>query len=143
MGKNTIFAMAGVCALAYCVDYAIRYNIKNTEPLLKKNEAGKTVQMSERSSDLALVAAYVISVCFYINILAAFLLGDIGKQYDTVFNEHMISVIIISAIGLVGYFKGLHILEKLENIGLWVTLLIVGALFVVFGMSRDGVIVTA
>ena len=33
-----------------------------------------------------------------------------------------------------GYFKGLDILEKLEDIGLWVTLLIVGALFVGFGM---------
>ncbi len=32
-----------------------------------------------------------------------------------------------------GYFKGLDILEKLEDIGLWVTLLIVGALFVGFG----------
>ena len=62
------------------------------------------------------------------------MLGGIGKQYDTVFNEHVISVIIISAIGLVGYFKGLDILEKLEDIGLWVTLLIVGALFVGFGM---------
>jgi hypothetical protein len=92
------------------------------------------MRLLERSSDLALVAAYVISVCLYINILASFLLGGIGKQYDTVFNEHIISVIIISAIGIVGYFKGLDILEKLEDIGLWVTLLIVGALFVGFGM---------
>jgi hypothetical protein len=134
LGKYALFAMAGVCALAYCVGNSIRYNIKNAEPLLEKNEARKTTQMLERSSDLALVAAYVISVCLYINILAAFLLGGIGKQYDTVFNEHMISVIIISAIGLVGYFKGLDILEKLEDVGLWVTLLIVGALFVGFGM---------
>ena len=51
----------------------------------------------------------------------------------TSFKEHVISIIVISAIGLVGYFKGLDILEKLENIGLGVTLLIVGALFVGFG----------
>lgn len=80
------------------------------------------------------MAAYVISVCLYINILASFLLGGIWKQYDTIFNEHIISVIIISATGLIGYFKGLDLLEKLENIGLWVTLLIVGALFVGFGV---------
>ena len=43
-------------------------------------------------------------------------------------------MIIISGIGLVGYFKGLEMLEKLEDIGLWVTLLIVGTLFVGFGM---------
>jgi hypothetical protein len=125
--------MAVVCALAYCVGHAIRFNIKNAEPLLENDKAEKTTKLLERSSDLALVAAYVISVCLYINILASFLLGGIGEQYDTVFNEHVISVIVISAIGLVGYFKGLDILEKLENIGLGVTLLIVGALFVGFG----------
>jgi hypothetical protein len=133
VGKYAVFAMALVCALAYCVGHAIRFNIKNAEPLLEKDETGKTTKLLERSSDLALVAAYVISVCLYINILASFLLGGIGEQYDTVFNEHIISVIVISAIGLVGYFKGLDILEKLEDIGLWVTLLIVGALFVGFG----------
>jgi hypothetical protein len=133
VGKYAVFAMALVCALAYCVGYAIRFNIKNAEPLLEKDETGKTTKLLERSSDLALVAAYVISVCLYINILASFLLGGIGEQYDTIFNEHIISVIVISAIGLVGYFKGLDILEKLEDIGLWVTLLIVGALFVGFG----------
>ena len=51
----------------------------------------------------------------------------------TSFKEHVISIIVISAIGLVGYFKGLDVLEKLEDVGLWVTLLIVGALFVGFG----------
>ena len=133
VGKYAVFAMAVVCVLAYCVGHAIRFNIKNAEPLLEKDQAGKTTRLLERSSDLALVAAYVISVCLYINILASFLLGGIGEQYDTVFNEHIISVIIISAIGLVGYFKGLDILEKLEDVGLGITLLIVAALFVGFG----------
>ena len=35
VGKYAVFAMAVVCALAYCVGYAIRFNIKNAEPLLK------------------------------------------------------------------------------------------------------------
>ena len=133
VGKYAVFAMALVCMLAYCIGYVIRFNIKNVEPLVENDTASKRTQFLERSSDLALVAAYVVSVCLYINILASFLLGGIGKQYDTIFNEHVISVVVISAIGLVGYFKGLDILEKLEDIGLWVTLLIVGALFVGFG----------
>ena len=133
VGKYAVFAMALVCMLAYCIGYVIRFNIKNVEPLVENDTASKRTQFLERTSDLALVAAYVVSVCLYINILASFLLGGIGKQYDTIFNEHVISVVVISAIGLVGYFKGLDILEKLEDIGLWVTLLIVGALFVGFG----------
>ena len=60
VGKYAVFAMAGVCALAYGVGYVIRFNINNLEPLLEKNEACETMRLLERSSDLALVAAYVI-----------------------------------------------------------------------------------
>ncbi|MCR9116022.1 MAG: APC family permease [bacterium] len=133
VGKYAVFAMATVCGLAYCVGHSIRFNIKNAETLLNSGKASKATELLERSSDLALVAAYVISVCLYINILAAFFLGGLGEQYDTTFNEHAVSVAVIFTIGLVGYIKGLKILERLEDIGLWVTLLIVGALFVGFG----------
>ncbi len=114
VGKYAVFAMALVCLVAYCVGHAIRFNITNAEPLLENDTAAEKTKLLERSSDLALVAAYVISVCLYINILASFLLGGIGKQYDTDLNEHIISMIVISAIGLVGYFKGLDLLEKLH-----------------------------
>jgi len=133
VGPYSVLAMAAVCALAYCVGHAIRFNIKNAEPLLEKGGASERTQLLERSSDLALVGAYVISVCLYINILASFFLGGLGGQYDTDANEHMVSVAVISAIGLVGYFKGLDALERLEDVGLWVTLLIVGALLIGFG----------
>ncbi len=133
VGKYAVIAMAIVCALAYAVGTAIRFNIKNAEPLLEKDDATRQSTRLERSSDLALVAAYVISVCLYINIFASFLLGGIGEQYDTVFAEHVVSVIVISVIGIIGYFKGLDILQRLEGIGLWVTLIIVAALFVGFG----------
>ena len=133
VGKYSGFAMALVCALAYSVGHVIRFNIETGEPLLENDTASTRTRHLERSSDLALVAAYVISVCLYINILASFLLAGLGEQYDTVSDEHIVSVIVISAIGLVGYCKGLDILERLEDIGLWITLLIVGALFVGFG----------
>lgn len=133
VGKYSVIAMIVVCVLAYCVGHVIRFNIKNAEPLFENDQATPRTKLIERSSDLALVAAYVISVCLYINILASFLLAGIGNKYDTPFNEHIVSIIVIGAIGLVGYFKGLQILERLEDIGLWVTLVIVAALFVGFG----------
>jgi hypothetical protein len=86
----------------------------------------------EHASDIALVGAYVISVCLYINILASFFLGGIGEQYDTPLHEHLLSVAVITAIGLIGYFKGLAVLGKLEKIALGVTLLIILALFAGF-----------
>ena len=83
VGKYSVFAMALVCTVAYGVGNVIRFNIKNAEPLLEKAQAPESTKLYERASDLALVAAYIISVCLYINILASFLLGGIGKQYDT------------------------------------------------------------
>lgn len=132
VGPYSVFAMALVCAVAYCVGNVIRFNIRTAEPLLESDQARETTRVLEKSSDLALVAAYVISVCLYINILASFLLGGIGKGLDTIHNEHIVSVVVISTIGLVGYFKGLAMLEKLETIALWITLLIILALFAGF-----------
>jgi hypothetical protein len=132
VGPYSVYAMAAVCGLAYCVGNVIRFNIKNVEPLLEKDEAPKRTKHLEGASDLALVAAYVISVCLYINILASFFLGGIGQQYDTLRNEHFVSVFVITVIGAIGYFKGLAVLGKLEKLALGVTLLIILALFAGF-----------
>jgi hypothetical protein len=132
VGPYSVYAMAAVCALAYCVGNVIRFNIRHVEPLLEKDDLPKRTKLYERTSDLALVAAYVISVCLYINILASFFLGGLGEQYDTPRNEHFISVFVITLIGAIGYFKGLAVLGKLEKIALGVTLLIILALFAGF-----------
>jgi len=133
VGPYSVLAMAVVCALAYAVGNAVRFNIRTAEPLLENGTASRRTIDLERTSDLALVAAYVISVCLYINILASFLLNGLGAQYDTPRNEHLLTVSIIAVIGIVGYTKGLDVLQKLESVGLWVTLVIVAALFVGFG----------
>ena len=132
VGPYSLIAMTAVCALAYAVGCVIRYNIRHAEPLLEKNQVPKRTRYYEGASDLALVAAYVISVCLYINILASFLLGGIGEQYDTPHNEHILSVAVIALIGAIGYIKGLEALAKLEKLALGVTLLIIVALFAGF-----------
>ena len=132
VGPYSLIAMAAVCALAYAVGNVIRYNIRYAEPLLENNQVAKRTRDYESASDLALVAAYVVSVCLYINILASFLLGGIGEQYDTPRNEHILSVAVIALIGAIGYFKGLNVLAKLEKLALGVTLLIIVALFAGF-----------
>jgi len=133
VGPYAAVAMACVCAVAYCVGEVIRFNIRHAEELLERDEASSVTKRLELSSDLVLVAAYVISVCLYVNILAAFVLGGLGEEYDTDANEHILSSVVIAIIGLVGYFRGLDMLQKLEDIGLWITLLIIVALLVGFG----------
>jgi len=123
VGPYAWLAMACVCCLAYAMGSVIRFNIRNAEPLLEAGTAPHRAALFERTSDLALVVAYAISVCLYIRILAAFLLGGLG--IDTALNEHILTVAVISIIGLVGYTKGLDMLQNLEKIALGVTLMII------------------
>jgi hypothetical protein len=144
VGKYSVFAMAVVCTVAYGVGAVIRHNIAHAEPVLANGTASEGTVLLERASDLALVAAYVISVCLYISIMAAFLLRGIGEHYDTPLNRHILSAIVIVAIGAVGYIKGLKTLARLEDIAMVVTMLIIVALLVGFAVYdvnavRDGV----
>ena len=137
VGKYAVYAMAGVCLLAYAVGHVIRFNIKNAEPVLGSDKPPHKLKLIEGASDIALVGAYVISVCLYINILASFLLGGLNNVWsgiDTPFHEHLLTAAVIAVIGAIGFFKGLDMLESLEDIALWITLAIIAALFVGFGM---------
>ncbi|MGD8270728.1 MAG: hypothetical protein PVH69_11175 [Desulfobacterales bacterium] len=130
VGPYAWLAMACVCGLAYAMGSVIRFNIRHSEPLLEAETAPHRAVFFERTSDLALVIAYAISVCLYIRILAAFLLGGLG--IDTALNEHILTVAVISIIALVGYTKGLDMLQNLEKIALGVTLIIIVALLIGF-----------
>ena len=73
----------------------------------------------------------VISVCLYIHILAAFVLGGLGA--DSGLNEDLLTSAVIAAITAIGIIRGLKALEILEQWALYVTLLIIALLFVGFG----------
>jgi hypothetical protein len=122
VGGYSVVAMAVVCAIAYAVGSVIRYNITHAEPAL----AGKPKEAIvgfERASDLALVLAYVISVCLYLHILSSFVLGSF--HLDTELNENILTSAIIGVIMLIGLTKGLDELAILEKWGLYITLLII------------------
>ncbi|WP_346838388.1 hypothetical protein [Microbulbifer sp. SAOS-129_SWC] len=129
VGVYAPLAMALVCALAYGVGYVIRFNIAHAEPALEGNPQESTLAL-ERSSDLALVLAYIISVCLYLHILAAFVLGSFNL--DNNFNESLLTTLVTIFIVLVGMTRGLEGLAKMENWALAVTLVIIIALLVGF-----------
>ena len=122
VGRFSVIAMAAVCALAYAVGSVIRFNIKHAEPVLAATPGEATLSL-ERSSDLALVLAYVISVCLYLHILSAFVLT--GLHLDAETNEDLLTTAVIAVITLIGVTKGLKALDILEQWGLYVTLLII------------------
>ena len=61
VGPYAWLAMICVCGLAYAMGSVIRFNIRNTEPLLEAGTASHRAAFFERSSDLALVIAAVLS----------------------------------------------------------------------------------
>jgi len=131
VGSWSVLAMALVCLLAYAVGAVVRFNIRHAEPVLA-TEPGEATLSFERASDLALILAYVISVCLYLHILSAFVLG--GVHADTPFNENVLTTAIIVFITVIGMTKGLKTLDVLEEWGLWITLLIIVLLLAGFAV---------
>ncbi len=147
VGKFSVFAMAGVCILAYAVGAVIRFNIRYAEPVLAGTPPEST-QSLERTSDLALIVAYIVSVCLYLHILSSFVLGGLG--IDNEVGEDLLTTAVIVFIIAVGFTKGLKPLEFLEQWALYITLIIIMALFVGFGLydasawrSAEGLIMQA
>ena len=133
VGPYSLVAMAGVCALAYAMGSVIRFNIRRAEPVLESGNASPRLLRYERTANLALVLAYAISVCLYIHILAAFVLGALGV--NTPRRENLLTVIIVAGIGALGRFHGLDMLLILERWALRVTgvlVLVLIAAFIVF-----------
>ena len=122
VGVYSVPAMAAVCAIAFAVGGVIRFNITHAEPALA-GKPHKSTQSFETSSDLALVLAYIISVCLYLHILSSFVLGSF--HVDTELNENILTTAIIGVIVLIGLTKGLEELSVLEKWGLYITLLII------------------
>lgn len=132
VGPYSLVAMAVVCALAYAMGSVIRFNIIHVEPILESGDASARVLRHERTANLALMLAYAISVALYIHILAAFLLGGLGINTPRL--ENIVTVIIISLIGVLGRFRGLDMLMIMERWALRVTGVLVLALILGFAI---------
>ncbi len=124
-GPWMVVAMAVVALFAYAVGAVIRFNIKHAEPILAQQSNRFTVT-AEGVSDLAVVAAYVISVTLYIEILAAFLLHGLGMESPR--NEAITTTVVVTIIILIAIVKGLATLTKLESLALLTTFALIAAI---------------
>ena len=131
VGQWSVTAMAGICALAYAVGWVIRHNIRHVEPALAANPPKATL-VFERSSDFALILAYIISVSLYLHIMSSFVLGGFGL--DVELYENLLATSTIVLIVVVGFIRGLKKLEQLEKWALYLTLLII--LLLIFGFAK-------
>lgn len=126
VGNLAVVCMALLLALAYMVGGAIRFNIRHFEPI--ENKGHGPAQDIAFLSRIVLVGAYFISVTYYLELLAAFLLKAVGVHSQVAAN--VITTLLLLAIGGIGIWRGLKELEAVEKYAVAFNLGMIGALLV-------------
>ncbi len=124
VGNLAVICMAMLLVLAYAVGGAIRFNIRHFEPI--ENAGHGPAQTVALLSRVVLVGAYFISVTYYLQLLAAFLLNAAGVKSQIA--AHCITTSLLLIIGGIGMWRGLRMLEGLEKYAVALNLGMVGAL---------------
>jgi hypothetical protein len=126
VGNLAVIAMALLLVLAYLVGGAIRFNIRHFEPI--ENDGHGPAQDTAFLSRIVLVGAYFISVTYYLQLLAAFLLNAI--DVDSQLAAHIVTTTLLVIIGGIGMWRGLNELAAVEKYAVALNLGTIGALLV-------------
>lgn len=127
VGPWAPLAMAGIVGLAYWVGSAMRLVIAEVEPELVIRVPDRALVDLDRLSRLLLGFAYVASVAFYLRLMSVFVLRAVG---DGDVAAQLLTTAVLVAIGAVGWLRGLHGLETLEEMAVGIKLAIIGGLIV-------------
>lgn len=118
--------MAALCVLAYAFGGAIRFNIARLAQI--NSPRSKTEDRLEAIASWALAFAYIISVAYYLNLLGAFTVSLI--PFDEPYYAKLVTSAVFLIILIVGWTRGFHALERMEQISVGVKLsIIIGLLF--------------
>jgi hypothetical protein len=135
VGGYAPIAMMGVVVLAFAIGAAIRFNITHLEPLVTKSRASLTIVRLDRASAIVLGFAYIISVAFYLRLLASFALH--GLEIENELLERCFTTAILVFLGIAGWLRGLSFLERLEEYSVSIKLAIIAAL--IFGWAAHDI----
>lgn len=125
-GSAATWLMLLIVMLAYLIGNVIRFNICYAEAKLEEKQPARLLTGLERVSNVALSLAYVISITFYLRLLASFVLA-LFDIHDALYGQWLTTVIFL-VIAITGWRWGLHALEKLENISVTIKLAIIVSL---------------
>lgn len=124
VGNQALLYMALLLLLAYLVGGVIRFNIRCFEPI--ENQGHGPAQDIGFLSRVVLAGAYFISVTYYLELLAAFLLSAFGIQNEVA--AKAITTLLLLVIGSVGIWRGLKELEIVERYAVSLNLGMIAAL---------------
>ncbi len=130
VGFYAPIAMLSVLVTAWLLGDAVRFNIRHAEPLLASSTepSAPTARRIERVSDASLGFAYLLSVTFYLRLLAAFALSPLAGEHHLA--EDTLCSALLILIGVGGYLRGLDWLERLEEYAVSTKLGVIAALIV-------------
>jgi len=122
-----------IVVLAYGIGGVIRFNIRNLEPILHgRARSSQKILLVEKFSGLVLSAAYIVSIAFYLQLLSSFVFH--GLEHDQHLYANILTTVLLLFIGLIGFTRGLHALEWLEEYAVTIKLAIIAALILGLGM---------
>lgn len=125
VGNWAILCMGALLVISFSVGGAIRFNIRHFEPIENQRGPAQSIAFISR---IILSGAYFISVTYYLQLLAAFLLNSLSINQPMA--APLITTCLLVIIGGIGMWRGLGMLEKLEKYAIAVNLGMIGALLV-------------
>lgn len=126
LGKYALPAITGIVVLAYMLGYVMRFNIEHIEANIKSPDIKYLTRFLEHCSFVVISIAYFISIAFYIELLAIFLLKGIGIKNALMGN--WLATTILAFIGIVGGLRGFKRLEMMEEYSVNIKLAIIVAM---------------
>ncbi len=132
VGWAAPLVMLAIVVIAYGLGEISRFNIRHGEPLLQSGEAPALLVMTERLANFTLSLAYIVSVAFYVRLLASFVLK--GATVDSEIGAQLLTTLILIFIGYTGWRRGLEGLVRVEEYSVSIKLAIIVALL--FGLAN-------
>ena len=131
-GRYAVLAITAIVIVAWLVGGAIRFNIRHIEPIVESDAVNdsreKLMQWLERISKVALSIAYIIAVAFYLELLGAFVLRLF--EVESQLMQKLLATGLLLFIAGVGWWRGLRMLEGLEEYAVAIKLAIIAGLLV-------------
>ncbi|WP_339721998.1 hypothetical protein [uncultured Paraglaciecola sp.] len=128
-GQFAPLFMMTLCIVAYLFGAAIRFNIVRLAALSGVRTAFE--EKLETLSSWALAFAYIISVAYYLNLLGSFAVSL--TPLNDAFNAQLVTSAVFAIILLVGWIRGFHALERMEQVTVGIKLSIIAGLL--FGLG--------
>ena len=125
-GPHAVWAMAGLCVAAWMIGAALRWNIAAIDALGGEAALRGPARRLEIASSWMLALAYVVSVCYYLNLFGAFAVSL--TPWDTPEAGRLVTSVVLVFIAVLGWLRGLHGLETAEALSVGLKLAIIAGL---------------